>query len=247
MPFPIFGQLEIEKNLALKITEFIEVDGYLNESAWKNAPDASHLMQFEPDKEKHGHFNTTVKILYDNKFIYFGFSNYDPRPNEINSTVTDEDKDLRIDDSVYVLIDLFHDNEFFYFIGTNLLGTRLDGKITLDGQIANVAWDAVWKTMSQKTDFGWSTEIAIAISSLEYDPKNDITMGLCFSRIIGRAPKSIFWEGPLDPAFKISLLGDIDRVYFFQKLKTIRFSPHIMVGSEKRMESWWELMVPTKM
>ncbi|MGB2843999.1 MAG: carbohydrate binding family 9 domain-containing protein, partial [Candidatus Aminicenantaceae bacterium] len=202
----------MKKPLAIKINESIEIDGLLNEPGWKKAVDANELMQFKPEKGNPDYVETTIKILYDDNFIYFGFLCYDPQPDKIEAQVKERDKDLRNDDSVYILIDSLFDRDNFYYFGTNLLGAQFDGRLSLDGQRADVKWDGVWKSASQKTDFGWSIEIAIDLSSLKYEPKKEKTMDLTLSRIVARMPRNIVWEGPLDPAFKVSYLGQLKRL-----------------------------------
>jgi hypothetical protein len=244
--FPLFGQLELVTSLALKISEPIEIDGNLSEPAWGRALDASELMQFKPEEGVRDPLNTVVKILYDNNFVYFAFQCFDPEPDQIVARVTDKDKDLRNDDSVYVLMDMRKDKEHFYYLGTNLNGVLLDGRITLDGQMADVGWDGAWRTASQKTDYGWSVEMAVDLSTFDYDPKENISMGLSFSRIVARSPKSIFWEGPLDPAFQVSLLGEMDEVDFLKEIKRLKISPHALAVTETGADSWieWGLDVP---
>ena len=242
----LWGQFEFTTALALKISETIDIDGRLEEQGWRNAADASELMQFKPDMGARDPFNTVIKILYDDEYIYFGFQCYDSEPDKIVSRVTGQDKDLRNEDSVYVLMDVLSDTEHFYYFGTNLLGARIDGRVTLDGQRAELNWNGRWRAASQKTDYGWSAEMAVELSSFEYAPKENITVGLSFSRIVARNPQSVFWEGPLDPAFKVSLLGQMDRIDLIQEREKIRFSPHIIGSAQTGEESWleWGLDMP---
>jgi len=246
LSLPALSQLELLTSLALKISEPIEIDGNLEEPGWRNAVDASELMQFKVEEGTQNPFNTVVKILFDNDSVYFGFQCYDSEPDEIKSRVTGRDQDLRNDDSVYVLMDVISDKEHFYYFGTNLLGSQLDGRITLDGQRADVKWDGTWRAASQKTDFGWSVEIAVDLSSFNFDPKSNIAVGLSFSRIVARQPMSVFWEGPLDPAFKISLLGEMDRVNLIMDVKKVKISPHVISSAQAEEDSWveWGLDLP---
>jgi len=235
-----FGQQEMKKPLAIKINESIEIDGLLNEPGWKKAVDANELMQFKPEKGNPDYVETTIKILYDDNFIYFGFLCYDPQPDKIEAQVKERDKDLRNDDSVYILIDSLFDRDNFYYFGTNLLGAQFDGRLSLDGQRADVKWDGVWKSASQKTDFGWSIEIAIDLSSLKYEPKKEKTMDLTLSRIVARMPRNIFWEGPLDPAFKVSYLGQLKRLVLLEAVKGTKITPHIVSALEEGDKKWFE-------
>ena len=243
---PVFGQLEFITSLALKISEPIEIDGNLSESAWGRALDASELLQFKPEEGSRDPLNTVVKILYDNNFIYFGFQCFDPEPDQIVARITEKDRDLRNDDSVYVLMEVKEDKEHFYYLGTNPNGVLLDGRITMDGQRADVGWDGVWRTAGMRTDYGWSVEMAADLSMFNYDPKENISMGLSFSRIVARSPQSIFWEGPLDPAFKISLLGEIDEIDFLKEIKRLKITPHVFAAAETEADSWieWGLDMP---
>lgn len=236
----LFAQEETKEIFALRVDVSIEVDGSLNEAVWKNAPDASNLMQFKPGGGRPPAGETAVKILYDDNFIYFGFLCYDSEPDKIEARVREKDEDLRDDDSVYILIDTIHDRDNYYYFSTNLIGAQLDGRIAFDGRTVNVAWDGIWKSASQKTDFGWSTEIAIDLSSLNYEPKNDKTLGLSLSRIVPRMIDSFFWSGPLDPAFKISQLGQLTRINLIKAAKRIRITPHTFSASESGDKLWFE-------
>ncbi len=242
----VLGQMEFREALALKIREPIEVDGDLSEPAWKRAPDASSLIQFKPEKDKRDPFSTTIKILYDHAFLYLGFRCFDPQPDKIEARVSERDKDLRNDDSVYVLIDTGPDQDHFLYFGLNLLGARLDGRVSLDGQNADVAWDGSWRAASQRTDFGWSAEMAIGLTSLQLESGEDATLGLSFARIVARQPASIFWEGPLDPAFKVSLLGQMARVELLQMVRRVKIVPHVIASAEEKSKRWaeWGLDVP---
>ncbi len=246
LSLPALSQLKLMTSLALKIKEPIEIDGNLNEPAWRDAIDASELMQFKPEEGMQDPFNTVIKILYDNNSIYFGFQCYDTEADEIRARMTDKDQDLRNDDSVYVLMDVISDTEHFYYFGTNLLGSQLDGRITLDGQRADLAWDGAWKAASQKTEYGWSVEMAVDLSSLGFDPKENIAVGLSFSRIVARQPMSVFWEGPLDPAFKVSTLGEMDRIDLIKEIKRFKVTPHVIGSAQPEGDSWgeWGLDLP---
>lgn len=221
----ISGQEEDKETLARRTHEPLKVDGLLNEPAWKKAAEAKELIQSP--------LNTSVKILYDDNFIYFGFQCDDPQPDNIEARVKDRDEDLREDDSVHILIDTFQDREIFYYFGTNSSGAQVDGRIFISEENIDFTWDAVWESEAQRTDFGWSAEIAIDLASLNYKPGMERTFGLSLARIVPRMLERSFWTGPLDPAFNISQLGRLPRVSLFRKEKKISVSPRLMSTSEE--------------
>lgn len=236
----IFAQQEKRGIFALRINEPIVVDANLDEPAWKKAPEAREFILFKSRNNRFASENTSVKILYDSDFIYLGFLCYDPDPDKIEARVAGRDEDLRDEDSVYVLISPAHDTDNLYYYGTNVLGAQMDGKIALDDQSSNLGWNGIWTSAAQKTDFGWSAEIAIDLSSLKYEPKEEKTMNISLSRIIPRMLETSFWSGPIDPAFDISQLGQLKTLSLIKPEKKIKISPHLLSLSEAGAESWLE-------
>jgi len=53
-------------------------------------------------------------------------------------------------------------------------------------------------------------------------------------------------KGPLDPAFKVSLLGQMERIELLSAIRKVRVSPHVFAASEEGAFSWfeWGLDVP---
>ncbi|MGD2246282.1 MAG: DUF5916 domain-containing protein [Candidatus Aminicenantes bacterium] len=236
MSWQIFAQREFKPQYASRIIEPVEIDGLLNEPAWAKSPEANELMQVKGPEE----VRTSIKILYDDIFIYFGFLCYDPEPDKIEALVTEKDKDLRDDDSVYVLIDTIRQRNYFYYFATNLNSVQLDGRVSLDGRVADTAWDGAWKRAAQKTDFGWSVEFAIDLTVLGYEAKKDKAMGISLSRIAPRMRESSFFAGALDPAFQVSQLGQLEAVDLARAERKAKISPHVIMSYEQGQDAEYE-------
>jgi hypothetical protein len=236
LTLPVFGQERKTETLAIRTDKSIEIDGLLNEPIWKRAPDAGAFVQLNPDRREPQKIKTSAKILYDDNFIYIGFLCSDTEPDKIEAEATRIDGDLRGTDSIYILVDAFHDRENFYFFATNFLGARSDGRISRDGQIADYRWNGSWKSSSQKTDFGWSTEVAIELSNLFDEPGKEKAFGLSLSRIVPRLD-SVFWKGPLDPAFEFDEIGklkvlDLGELDLLKGERKANFTPYLLSRSE---------------
>jgi len=225
---------------ALKINKSIEVDGLLDESSWVKAPEAGDFIQFEPERGKPASLKTTVKILYDEKFIYFGFLCYDSEPEKIAARITKRDEELSNDDAVVVFLDTFHDRRNCYFFATNLLGTQLDGRITEDGRTRETTWDGIWKSASKRTDFGWSAEIVVDLSSLKYEPGKNKTWGLNLGRPIPRVFEKSFWAGPLESPKKVSQHGVLKGLDLRKAEKKTQIIPHVISKVEEGKKSEME-------
>lgn len=228
-----FANQETMGTTALKIEELIKVDGQLSEPAWQKASQAADFIQFRPERGKPSPQKTIAKILYDDKFIYFGFLCYDTQPEKIVANVTKRDSFINEDDSIYVLLDTFHDRRSCYYFATNLLGTQLDGRVTENGRTKDSSWDGIWKSAGQKTEFGWSAEIAVELSSLKYEPGDDRTWGLNLGRNVPRILETSFWAGPLESEFKVSQFGELKGLDLPKSEKKSQVIPHIISKAEE--------------
>jgi len=215
LSIPILGQEGQKETLAIKTDESIIVDGRLNESIWGKAPDADAFIQLRPDRKDPKKIKTSVKILYDDNYVYFGFLCYDTEPDKIVPGTIKIDGDLRDTDSIYILIDTFIDTFNFYYFATNIIGSKSDGTISKGGRTVNYNWNGSWKSFSQKTEFWWSTEIAIELSSIFDKPVENKTIGLSLVRMVPRLEPTIFQPDPLDAAFKIDELRNLKVLELF--------------------------------
>ncbi|MFC2167705.1 DUF5916 domain-containing protein [Acidobacteriota bacterium] len=216
LSLPILGQQGREENLTIKTDESIIIDGLLDELVWERAPEANTFIQINPNRQDPGKIKTSVKILYDDNYIYFGFLCYDTEPDEIKPGTVTIDGDLRKTDSVYILIDTLLDTTNFFYFAVNYIGSKSDGIILKSGQSVNYKWNGSWETFSQKTDFGWSTEVVIELSSIIAESQEKKTIGLSLSRVVPRLEPSIFQPNPLDPAFNMSELKESKTLELFE-------------------------------
>ena len=227
------AQWTLKRTSAKKITEPVVVDGVIDEGVWAGAPEVSDFIQLQPQRGEKARFRTVVKIVYDDAYIYFGFLCYDPQPEKIAARLGKRDADLRSDDSVYILLDTFNDNQSAYYFSTNLLGTQWDGRITDNGRTSDDTWDGIWKSTTQKTDFGWSAELAIALASIKYEAGTNKTWGLSLGRGVPRVLEFSFWTGPLESAEKVSQFGELSGLDLSAVLKKSQVIPHIILKLEE--------------
>src|SRR5947199_4835384 len=57
---------------AVRATSPIAIDGDLSDAAWQAAPEFTDFTQHDPDDGKASTLPTSVRIVYDEKAIYFG-------------------------------------------------------------------------------------------------------------------------------------------------------------------------------
>lgn len=152
------------------------IDGIVDESEWEGAAVAGDFIQFEPRRGEPSEFRTEVLVLYDSTHLYLAYRMWDTEPPA--AQLTRRDANLQTDDAVALLLDSHHDRQSAYFFMTNPLGTQFDGRVANDGRTTDGTWDAPWVTTASRTDFGWSAEMAIPFTSIQYDAGEDRTWGL---------------------------------------------------------------------
>jgi hypothetical protein len=242
----INAQPQSQKTTALKMDQIIDVDGSLDEPVWENAPEITGFIQFQPDRGNPASLKTSVRILYDGTHIYFGFLCYDTDPGKIAASVNKRDQDIRDDDSVYVLLDTYYDRRNCYYFGTNLLGTQWDGRIGDNGLHFDSNWDGIWKSAAEKTDFGWSAEFAVDLTTLKYEPGEGKTWGLNVGRGIPRTLEFSFWAGPLESPYKVSQYGELFGLDLEKAKKNIQIIPHVVSKLEENRHTLFEAGVDAR-
>ena len=176
------------------ISENINIDGKIEEAAWKTAPIASDFIMFEPDNGKKIPENkkTEVKVLYDNDAIYVAALMYDNEPNKIMKEISQRDN-FGSSDLFGVFINGFNDGQqdFRFIVSAS------DGQADCQGTDTtgeDYSWDAVWKSKAVITDFGWIVEMRIPYAALRFSSENKQTWGLNFFREIQRDKHKYSWN-----------------------------------------------------
>jgi Carbohydrate family 9 binding domain-like len=101
----------------------IEVDGRLDDDAWKDAPWTDTFVDIEGDVKPRPRFSTRVKMLWDDNYFYVGALLEEPH---IWGTLTKHDSVIFQDNDFEVFIDPDGDNHEYYEIEINALNTEWD-------------------------------------------------------------------------------------------------------------------------
>jgi len=184
-----------------------EIDGVIGAEEWKGATVAGDFIQYQPRRGDRASERTEVLVLQAADAIYVAFRVFDPQ--EPTAQLTRRDGGLTSDDAVGVVIDTYHDRQTGYVFFTNLLGTQQDGRIADDGRTVDNAWDAEWESAAVRTEFGWTAEFSIPLTSLRYEPGEDRVWGVNFGRTLRRTLEVSQWAGPLDHPFRVSQAGEL--------------------------------------
>lgn len=227
---PFYGQENEKKSFAIKTDKPLIIDGHLNEPIWNKAPDVNDLLFAHKDRIKGDIIQTSVKALYNQKYLYLAFTCIDNQPEMIYGEVTARDSDLRFDDSVWVLLDVYDNLDEYYYFGINVLGTTVDGIFKKDGSLLDPEWNGEWEVKVQRFDKGWTAEAAIDLNFLMYRPTEGDTLGISLSRVVPRLESTYVTE-LLDPAFKLTDIVSLKRIGFTFPERNFKLTPYLLPNS----------------
>jgi hypothetical protein len=171
------------------------IDGILDDSVWKNAPNATDFKTWHPDIGKEMTEKTIVYFAYDRENLYFAFRCFDSQPDKIKASVSSRDN-ITPDDWVCINLDSFNDQQSLYTFYTNPLGIQGDARFEGGQEDPNV--DMVWYSGGNIDEKGYTVEVRIPFKSIRFSNKNPVEMAVIFERKISRLSEMGTYP-PLDP------------------------------------------------
>ena len=220
---------------AYRTYESVEVDGELTESDWQKATPIRQFIQFEPDVGTPLTEATEVRILYDDRHIYFGFVCSEPDRSKIIANKMRRDTMLWDNDNVFVLLDTYNDRRSGFFFRVNPLGAREDVAIMDSGDSRNENWNAVWDSKGKINGDNWTTEIAIPFSQLRFKKEDTLTWGLNLGRTIQKNQEEGTWA-PVPAAYtfqaryRTTHLGELTGLSEISQRRNIEVLPYLLPG-----------------
>ncbi len=175
-------------------TDAINLDGRIDEPFWQQAQLAGEFIQQAPVEGGTPSEPTELRIAYDAQNFYIGAIFYDSEPDGILGYQKARDAFLSTDDRFMWIIDTFQDGRTAYFFETNPAGLMADALLSNGGNSNSRSWDGIWEARVARGAYGWSAEIRIPFSTLNFDPDRD-TWGINFQRTIRRKNEEMLWSG----------------------------------------------------
>lgn len=179
----------------LQAADQITFDGRVEEDFWLSVEPATGFRMQEPREGDEASEKTEVYITYTEDYLYMGVVLYDSEPSKIKAYQKRRDARITSDERFTWIFDTFNDQRNAYFMEVNPNALRTDGLLsTGQGNDINLNWDGIWDAKTVIGDFGWSAEIRIPFSTLNFDAESD-TWGANFMRVIRRKSETVLWTG----------------------------------------------------
>jgi hypothetical protein len=216
---------------AVRAISPIAVDGDLSDAAWQSAPEFTDFTQHDPDDGAPPTMKTTLRIVYDDKAIYFGMMMYDP--GKPTALLVRRDN-FGTYDFISINIDSQHDrlsgNAFTLTPSNVQVDTVLYNDIGED-----ISWDGVWDSATKITPEGWIAEVRIPFSQLRFPEKPSHVWGLNITR---RTVRNNEWVRIVNTRKGgtgfVSHFADVDGLEGIHRERPLEIVPYISARSDIR-------------
>lgn len=216
---------------AVRATSPIVIDGDLSDAAWQSAPEFTDFTQHDPDDGKPGTLPTSVRVLYDDKAIYFGAKMVDDHPPV--ALLARRDNFVNAD-FLSINIDSQHDRLSGNAFTVTPAGEQLDTVLYNDiGE--DVSWDGVWEAQMRIVPGGWIAEVRIPFSQLRFPEKAHQVWGVNITRKVTRLNETMrIVNTPKGGTGFVSHFADIDGLDGIHRGEAFEIVPYAVARSDYR-------------
>lgn len=198
MSFGLFAQREYSIN---RTDQAPVIDGVLNDSCWMNTEVASDFTVKEPVYGGSTRFKSEVRLVYDDDALYISGKLFDPAPDSVSFSLSSRDDEGNAD-WFGLSIDTYGNNVTSFDFMVTSAGVELDALEEVSS--IDFSWNAVWKSATKRTEYGWSVEIKIPYSAIRFPNKDVQQWNVNFWRSVRRNRQVSTWN-PVDP----NIFGEI--------------------------------------
>ncbi len=211
----------------------ILLDGRPDEAFWMLADSVTDFWLKSPRLEPHARPSTIVRMGYDDDFLYLAAWCVESEP--VNVQTLRRDVDYFRGDGLGVVLDPINEHTYGYFFGASPFGTQIDGIILGIGQDVSTSWDGTFYTETQRSNWGWTLEMAIPLRTLRFDSENR-TWGVQFVRNVITRNEVQTWTpvplqfGSLDINFTGQLVWENTPS---NRTTNVSLIPYLLAGTQK--------------
>lgn len=221
-------------------TSAITIDGLIDEE-WDNALKYQLDYEINPALNSKANLFTAAFISYDAENLYVGFQVHGD-PEKLRGTFRARDTAWN-EDFVALILDPYNDNRISLGIGVSSMGSQLDWK-HISNREEDASWNILFFSKTQITKYGYSVELQIPFSELQFEEAEINKFRIGFARkSFENGVQTLFADFVIDPSInctfcmanKIIELKDIkkeDRRYLYPYL-TINKSGERKLGEFK--------------
>jgi hypothetical protein len=214
---------------AVRATSPIVLDGNLDDAAWQSAPEFTDFTQHDPDDGKAPTMPTSVRVVYDDKAIYFGAKMTDPGRPLAQLMRRDNFGQY---DFLSINIDSQHDRLSGNAFTVNPANVQIDSILYNDiGE--DISWDGVWESAVRIVPDGWVAEVRVPFSQLRFPDKPSHVWGINITR---RTVRNNEWvrivNTPKGESGFVAHFADLDGLDGIHRGRPLEVAPYAVERSD---------------
>ena len=168
-----------------------EIDGRLDDEAWKQGEWAGDYTQQIPTEGAPPSQKTELKILYDDRHLYFAVRAYDD-PAKVHRYPGR--RDAFTGDIVGICFDSYNSKQTGFEFDLTAGGSKID-LILGNGETEwDTTWDPVWDGKVAHDEHGWTAEFGVPLNQLRFASQEEHVWGLHAWRWIDRNQEEVQWQ-----------------------------------------------------
>jgi hypothetical protein len=203
-----------------------EIDGRLDDEAWKQGEWAGDYTQQIPTEGAPPSQPTELKILYDDRHVYFAIRAHDD-PALVHRYPGRRDDFTG--DIVGVCFDSYNSKRTGFEFDLTAGGSKID-LILGNGETEwDTTWDPVWDGKVGHDDEGWTAEFRVPLNQLRYGPQDEQVWGLHSWRWIDRNKEEDQWQLiPRQNTGRMYQLGELHGIRGLPRPRHVELLPHVL-------------------
>ena len=218
---------------AYRLTESdkLDVDGKLNEAAWRKAEHRGNLLEKEPYPLIPMSEETEFAILYDNENLYIGVWCWESEPHRIVQRLAP--RGTSGPDHLMLFLDSYYDKRTGYKFMVTPTGVQGD-ELRYDDVKRDGNWNGIWYSEGSVDEKGWYAEVKIPFFNLRYSNKEEQTWGFNIMRTMSKEASRGQWKPHLpewDNTTRMSQLGKIENLQKISSGRTFEVRPYATLSS----------------
>lgn len=209
----------------------IDVDGRLDEVAWRSAPAITDFIQREPVEGAPPTDRIEVRFAYDDTALYVGARMSSDAPIQAPMGRRDTGEQA---EHLLVSLDTYLDRRTASTFGVTAAGVRLDHYYASDRQFDDDSnFDPVWHARTSVDAQGWIAELWIPFSQLRFTDRSPQVWGLNVQRWVPSRNEDVYWAPiPRTEQRWASLFGDLHGIDGIRPSRRLELLPYVASSSQ---------------
>jgi len=203
-----------------------KIDGKLDDECWqKTGIWDSGFIQQQPHQAAPPSQQTEIKILYDDKYLYFAIICHDNEPEKMNPILGRRDENNG--DMAGIALDSYNDKQTAFEFNLTAAGQKVD-LMHLGEYGWDFEWNAVWDGKTTVGDSAWYAEMRVPFTQIRFSNKDEHIWGMHIWRWIHRFQEESQWKLiPVDAPAMVYIFGELRGIKDIPSKRNFEVMPYV--------------------